>query len=352
MKKIFYILMLLTLSNSAFAQNKCAQLFEVSRQQQIETQIQKNMKRYGYIQAGESIFKVDSTGLQTYIGEVKVIKPQYLFEWADQDMHDYWKSNGKYTKADMDFTLKQPGQVTGRGYYVSTNPIDSENYGTHLTIFKVNEPLLIINKLNNQFYNDQKTLNELRKIGFSGNQGIIETWFNIFNEKTLSEIVTINQNILNDIENLTPHASDILIAKPQFVKFFKNTLVENFTQLSAKTITDSDLVRLIKYASTLKTNPYTLENIDYILLERPINVVSDFIYYTSKAPYREKLVQQWMLRFIRSAASPSDHARAVFKEFSAENKLVLTQAEFDRLGKKFDSDNNPSWALGMNLAIK
>ncbi len=501
MKKIFYILMLLTLSNSAFAQNKCAQLFEISRQQQIETQIQKNMKRYGYWQEGKTIFKTDSTGNKVRIGEIKVIEPKYLFEWADQDMHDYWKSNGKYTKADMDFTLKQPGQATGRGYYVSTNPMDSREYGTHLTIFKVNEPLLIIDNLYYSFYEDQKTLNELRKIGFVGNQGNQKTWLNIFNENILSEIVPLDQNIFDDIkkydmydeniftqkpqfmkllipeislaiekiieklendfinydefkllsfylseqpkkinisqtafprllyiiliqnsfdfnhyQRLHPNVLESLLAKPQFFQIFKKTFdqtllkleqnsggdsrelyfiinalklqkinlkteispklfsrffmydesilaipvfansakiweAEMLTQLNAKTITDSDLLKLLNYASQLKSNPYTLENIDFIFTQHS-RLASTLIYSINKAPYREKLVQQWMLRFIRNEAKPSYEECEIFKEFSSENKLVLTQADFDRLGKKFDSDNNPAWARKMNLVIK
>jgi hypothetical protein len=30
-------------------------------------------------------------------------------------MHDYWKLNGKFTKTDMDFTLSNAGQTSGRG---------------------------------------------------------------------------------------------------------------------------------------------------------------------------------------------------------------------------------------------
>ncbi len=224
MKSNFLILLTFIFSTIVFAQNKCIQLFEVSRQQQIETQIQKKMKRFGYIQEGKTIFKMTADGLKIRVGKIKVIRPKYLFEWADKDMHDYWKDNGRYTTEDMDFTLSQGAQLSGRGYYVSTSPTDSQHYGTHLTIFKTSGPLFIIDDLNYNFYNDQKTLNELRQIGFAGNQGIEPTWLNIFNENTLSKIAPFNRTVFDEIKKLTRRKvfSALQINKPQFSEMISN----------------------------------------------------------------------------------------------------------------------------------
>lgn len=156
---------------------------------------------------------------QIRIGEVIVIRSEYLFEWADQNLHDYWKSKGAFTKKDMDFALSNLSQAYGRGFYVSTNPTDSQSYGTHLTIFKVQQPLIIIENFYSRFHDNKKTLSELRQICFSGNRAGNQAWLNIWNEKSLSEIVPLHQNIFELIKNSTTRSrlSALRILKPQFL---------------------------------------------------------------------------------------------------------------------------------------
>ncbi len=239
----FYIL----LSLQTQAANLCIDLFsEINVQDLITPKMSAKMKSLDYIIEDQKLYK--TINLQKIlVGNIQVSKPKYLFEWADQELHDYWKSNGKYTRQDMNFTLTQPAQATGRGYYVSTDPADSHTYGTHLTVFKIPKPLLLIEGLDYSFYEKETIYKELRDIGFSGSQGIRKSWISVFNEDVLADIQTLNSDLKSDMAELFPIS---MVTLETLKKIPANYLSDIINKLASKKIpTDSEYVMLGIYAS-------------------------------------------------------------------------------------------------------
>ena len=154
---------------------------------------------HGYRIEQNTLFKGNSR-----VGEIEVISPRYLYEWQDKDSHDGWIANGGILKEDMDYIFSQPGQAYGKGFYVSLHPTDSSSYGSHLTIFKVDKPMMLITNFTRAVSNNKTFLNDLRRIGFAGLKGS-DTWLNIINEDFLAKPIRIDQNVFDYTTKTFPH---------------------------------------------------------------------------------------------------------------------------------------------------
>ena len=218
------LLLALFLTCTSPAAELCQSLFNNFNPKGASTsRVQANLEKFGFVQKGNEIYRTSHKNKLQLIGTVYTIKPKYLFEWANKDMHDYWSENGGYLKDDMDYTLTLPGQMSGKGYYVSVNPSDSQNFGTYLTIFKPTQPLIIFKWIENKRLNwsNENLLNELRQIGFSGVEGVsVKNWLTLFNEYPISRIQELNAEITTELQIQFPTEIDLLkrLRKPQFRK--------------------------------------------------------------------------------------------------------------------------------------
>ncbi|MEZ0391357.1 MAG: hypothetical protein ACAH59_04020 [Pseudobdellovibrionaceae bacterium] len=108
----------------------------------------------------------------------------YLYEWADLEFQKLWVQNGGLSKEDMDQYIRDEAQAYGRGYYVSTHPTDSIDYGNAVTVFKPAGTMTvlgftsILNSLGTVFFQ------RLQRVGVDAIQGT-NTWFSIINDKHL-----------------------------------------------------------------------------------------------------------------------------------------------------------------------
>lgn len=134
--------------------------------------------------------------------DVRVIRPRYLFEYQDKKFHEYWMTNGGVSKEDIDAALRVKGQTYGRGFYVSLSATDSQSYGDYLTVFKIDEPLVVLTNLvslqraKKNISENEKLLNELRASGISGIQGIT-SWYTIISENVLNKPQSLDGSSLN-----------------------------------------------------------------------------------------------------------------------------------------------------------
>lgn len=198
----------------ANAKDDCLSLVDAvlaKAETKILKKITKNLVGTNYkITGNELYFKSE------LVGKIETIHPRYLFEWQDEESHKYWVQNGKISREEMDLYLEDRPQTYGRGYYVSLSPTDSSSYGSHLTVFTVNSPMVIL-KAKNNFSSIEERVKELRDFGFAGFRGT-DTWLNIINENYLTEATALQKNftrdLLEDDSRVAPFLVEDLIKKP------------------------------------------------------------------------------------------------------------------------------------------
>jgi Ankyrin repeats (3 copies) len=187
------------------------------------------------------------------VGTLDVIKPTHLYEWAPLDYHQTWVHNGSISKSDMLEILKEPGQSMGRGYYVSTNPFDSSEYGDGLTIFKTNGPVVKLAPEASGWSRCDKPqyLNRLQAAGIDAlisKYHSMTTWLSIISVRHLKiATTTIDDHDWNDVDfNLLLKHADKLKKSDQYGLFKKlilsptknlkkhaAQLIENFQNFTA-----------------------------------------------------------------------------------------------------------------------
>lgn len=158
--------------------------FFIRKESDILSSIEKKLKNTKYFIQDSKLFLKNPDGTSDFLGAVETLNVRFMFEWQDEASHNEWIKDGGITKESMDYILKQKAQNHGRGYYISTHPIDSMMYGNYLTIFEVNEPMIVLSRLDKRISDNEKALKELRRAGFAGIKGT-ETWYSIINEKYL-----------------------------------------------------------------------------------------------------------------------------------------------------------------------
>ena len=229
-------------SRSISALSECKTLLEKfisTNEKKVLSSIEEKMKKYNYTIKDGSLYRNNRK-----VGNIEVLNAEYLYEWQDYDYHVAWMANGGILKEDMDEIIKAPAQAYGKGFYISLDPFDSDGYGSTLTIFKVNKPMMILQNTDARNISTEK-VNELREIGFAGLRGNHKTWLSIINEDYLSQPLVMNdkiaQKLLKDnpdyIEKLQHHG---------FVKTENDWLRTGIRNIiSGKSISNANMRKII-----------------------------------------------------------------------------------------------------------
>lgn len=142
-------------------------------------------------------------------GEISEMDLKYTFHWESEKAHAAHLKNGKITSEEMTNALNEPGQALGKGFYVSTHPVDSRDYGDYLTVFESVRPLIVVNGADStatSFANDLTIVNELKQLGFDAmGAGHYPNWITIINADYLNQTKDIDQPIF---EYILAHFSD------------------------------------------------------------------------------------------------------------------------------------------------
>ena len=128
------------------------------------------------------------------IGDIAIMTPTHLYEWADLDYQKIWVANGEISTINMREIYLERAQSFGKGYYVSTNPFDSSGYGDGLTVFKTNGPVVRLNNISLQGKCDQPDfLNRLQSAGIDA-FGAADTWLSMISVRHLK----VEKNKISD----------------------------------------------------------------------------------------------------------------------------------------------------------
>jgi hypothetical protein len=162
---------------------------------------------------GTTLFDMTDPANPAVIGIVIKTDVPFIYEWADTPTHLAWLREHGISSYEMKQDIAAPGQASGKGYYVSSNPIDSIGYGTGLTIFRPGRPMAIlipgpsvvdpvtgtwsVNDFD-QFSNDTASVKRLRSAGIDGFQTFKKTWFSIINDSLLKGTSEVDAEYLRD----------------------------------------------------------------------------------------------------------------------------------------------------------
>ncbi|MNJ98516.1 hypothetical protein D3C87_162820 [compost metagenome] len=138
------------------------------------------------------------------IGALKILSAKYLFQWASAEHHQgflKYGANEGYIKA----SLQQTPQAAGRGFYVSKDPGDSTDYGSHLTAFRPKKPLVIVEFGSDAAHlaNDLSIVENLAAIGIDGirNSSYRLTWLSMIHHRNLGLGESLPPDALNGYWN-------------------------------------------------------------------------------------------------------------------------------------------------------
>jgi len=104
---------------------------------QLDAQL---LAKLGLVQKGDDLVKVATAQV---VGKIKTVDTKYLFEWADEKLHESLVNYG-ITPEQMAIILETNGQSAGKGFYVSLHPLDSASYGATLSVFRPGRPLVLL----------------------------------------------------------------------------------------------------------------------------------------------------------------------------------------------------------------
>lgn len=148
-------------------------------------------------------------GAPQLIGTVLTLDAKYLFQWAEKESNDLLKNIGM-DSFWMNFILNGPGQASGKGFYVSTNPTDSASYANGydagLAIFKPTRPLITLEfeiPLNKVFQNDTDLVLRVKSLGIDAIRrfGYSRTWLSIIQESQLQQQVSFPEDVYQYLQN-------------------------------------------------------------------------------------------------------------------------------------------------------
>jgi hypothetical protein len=123
------------------------------------------IREQGYDVDAEGFLIDARNSAKVRVSKLDVIQPPHLYEWASGEHHEAWVHNGRISAAEMRGILKEPPQFTGRGFYVSTNPFDSSNFGTHMTVFQPQGAMLVLESTNFLKRGSTEEVTRLQKAG-------------------------------------------------------------------------------------------------------------------------------------------------------------------------------------------
>lgn len=145
--------------------------------------------------------KSNAQGLY-FIAPIKTLQKRYLYKWQPQTAHERRLRDAGVSSQDMDVVLNREEQGGGRGFYVSTNAVDSQGHGSYLTLYKNRHTLYLLDfnesfELLSAVGDNLALLQSLRKVGFSGIL-YTNTWISLFHEKHLDTASKIDRDFFSD----------------------------------------------------------------------------------------------------------------------------------------------------------
>lgn len=159
------------------------------------------LKKQSFELRGKELF---DTHYNTRIGTLTIKSPKYLYEWADKSYHQSWVTSGGISHELMKDILKEPPQLSGRGYYTSTNPFDSADYGNALTTFRTKGPLVLVDDNPTVTKGSTEFMLRLQRAGIDG---VINTtrpsWMAIINPQHLKIASNLEDSNWNSLDKLS-----------------------------------------------------------------------------------------------------------------------------------------------------
>jgi hypothetical protein len=161
---------------------------------------------------GHSLFDL-KTNPPTLIGNLERNDAPYLYEWAETPAHKTWVKRGGITKDEMDQAIEGPAQAFGKGWYVSTDVTDSEEYGHAVNIFEEERPLVVLVSLpppvvKKPIYSEDPfdlaadntdTVKRLQNAGVDAfRDSENKTWLSMIDSKSLRHASGVNEKFLKN----------------------------------------------------------------------------------------------------------------------------------------------------------
>lgn len=118
----------------------------------------------------QMLYEASESGQGKVIGKIKTLEAPFLYQWGDKASSNEWIKRGGIADWEIQWSLEAPPQASGRGYYVSLDPVDSIHYGSTVTVFRPVKEMNIIeldqsyihsNPFNNQTHEFVKRLSDV-----------------------------------------------------------------------------------------------------------------------------------------------------------------------------------------------
>lgn len=295
------VLLAMLSSRPAFSQSQCQSLFQTkvpskspSHDWQPESltdlfvslktlNLKKNQLQ---LSSQGELFDVALDGTQQLIGRLKILKAKYLFNWSSKEEHlDIIHDKG-ITKDYMNTILDAPGQIAGKGFYISTDPFNSKNYGSDLTAYPTHRDIVVLEydgSRSQQVKNDAAFVKRLRQAGIDALRfkNYQAHWYAFISTKHLQQaqpfpndllksyLISKNYSLDSQIEvldrlDVIPLGSIASLPENIFLK----TMTQG--QLGLKNLTD--LLKMTKgasYYARSKINDLILEVAPQLFLRAP-----------------------------------------------------------------------------------
>jgi len=149
---------------------------------------------------GDEIYAIqkEANGFVNYrkLGTVaKIKKGTRVFHWGDADDIARWLKNGRVDSSELDYLITQPeGQAAGGGFYVSSDALDTVEYGPKAVAVTLPELKGVRGHYPADFPYKIELARKLRENGFSYID-YHQTWMNIIDAQSLQ---TISVPVLED----------------------------------------------------------------------------------------------------------------------------------------------------------
>jgi hypothetical protein len=211
-------LVIVSVSPRSFGQSICAQ---VHREKIPAQQVDQSWKpqiitplatKLDPVRLKENQFAISENGSdlldlrrpkgQQNIGSLKSLDAKYLFEWASHEEHLGIVDDHGISDSYMEDILNATGQVVGKGFYVSTNPLDSNTYGSDVTVFSTKGTVIVLEAFRATMRDltfNTKFVKRLQAAGIDAlrMQGYQENWYAVISTKHLQNPTAMTANVLS-----------------------------------------------------------------------------------------------------------------------------------------------------------
>ena len=138
------------------------------------------------------------------VGRIILADIKEVYEWADKDYNEVWISNGQISAEDLLVSIQEPGQVAGKGFYVSLDNSDSISYGRYLTTFHPQRAVVILEysqTVADKMGSDTTYVLNLAKAGIHALRwdGYNSNWLSVIHTQVLQKPGSMTQEIFNNL---------------------------------------------------------------------------------------------------------------------------------------------------------